>query len=105
MKGVLPGFLSAALGYILISTFLLWPLVLHPTILLFGGQGDVQGLLNHMWADAHRLSTPYETSLMCAPYGLKFTEFQPLYEKLLDVTARLFGEVAGYNILVFLSFP
>lgn len=84
------------------------PLLLHPFSILFGGYGDCQATVAGMWAKINgHLNSPI-ISLYSAPFGIPNTDggIQPLYEFLTYFFAKWGGgEISGYNLLVFLSFP
>jgi hypothetical protein len=86
---------------------MLRPIVAHPGSVLLGGWGDVQGVVWAIWARARGLFESSTISMFGAPYGVPNSGvgLQPIYEFLLRVVSKWFGEVAGFNLLVFVSFP
>ncbi|MDA8161791.1 MAG: glycosyltransferase family 39 protein [Desulfobacteraceae bacterium] len=101
-----PALLSAALIYFMAGTLLTWPVLFKPGSVLFGN-GDTRGVVWGLWAKTNGFLDAPVNHLIAAPFGAPANpDFsQPVADWLSGLLARLFNEVAGFNLFVFLSFP
>lgn len=90
--------------YLTVSVLLTRPLLFGLNSVLLGGPGDAAGNVWGLWSGFIIHS---KTELLSAPFGysLPQTFSQPVVNWLMISMAKLFGPLAGYNLLVMLSFP
>ena len=93
--------------YFLVSALLTWPLISRPGSVLFGDYGDARGIVWWMWARINGLLDAPVNPLIAAPFGMPADPgfSQPVTEWLYIILARLFDEIAAYNLYAFLAFP
>ena len=98
---------SVLLAYVTLSVAMTWPLTMHVNSALFGDFGDARGGIWSLWTGIHSLRNTPVCDLVSAPFGLNIGLIpnQPLSETLMYLLARLFGEVAAYNIFILFAFP
>lgn len=101
-------YVMALFFFLCFSLVYFFPILRHPHSVLFGGYGDCQATVAGMWANINgHVNGPF-ISLFSAPFGIPNTNggIQPLFEFLTTFFAKWGGgEISGYNLLVFLSFP
>lgn len=96
----------AFFGYLLASAWLTWPLCVQGRSVLLRGYSDAFGDVWGIWAASHGLRTAGATRLISAPFGTPDIPglSQPVLDALVIGLGRVAGDVAGYNLFLFLSF-
>ena len=109
LKAMPPG-APAVAAFLLLSVLTLWPSVRHPGRAVAGWEGDNLFCIRQMWWMKHALldlhTSPFfdPNSYYPAGYDIAHGAFFPANTLLgLPLTA-LFGPVAGYNMMLLLSF-
>lgn len=94
--------------FVLISIIFTFPLIFHMKSFLFGEKGDTYSAVWTMWYhntySRFNYSSDININILASPFGYNRISYHPFGDLMIFLFGDIFGEIAGYNLLILAGF-